>query len=109
MRSIIAFIRNVWRFRRELWRWRWWDFDYSYELLVRGLEQTRDAFAAGKGLSEGGAETAAEISIALHLWEQYKGQDAAEITSWKELEAAEQLAWNAFHNRLRDHARGWWD
>jgi hypothetical protein len=32
-----GFIKNVWRFRRELWSHRWWDYRFTLEMLYRSL------------------------------------------------------------------------
>lgn len=33
-----GFVKNVWRFRRELWSHRWWDYRFTIEILKRSLE-----------------------------------------------------------------------
>jgi hypothetical protein len=33
-----GFIKNVWRFRRELWQHRWWDYSFTLMMLKRSLE-----------------------------------------------------------------------
>lgn len=32
------FIKNIWRFRRELWSHRWWDYHFTLKMLKRSLE-----------------------------------------------------------------------
>lgn len=36
--AIPSFIKNVWRFRRELWSHRWWDYSFTLEILRRSIE-----------------------------------------------------------------------
>ena len=36
--DIPKFIKNVWRFRKELWRHRWWDHDFTLMILKKSLE-----------------------------------------------------------------------
>lgn len=36
--KIPEFLKNVWRFRRELWSHRWWDYRFTLEILKRSLE-----------------------------------------------------------------------
>ena len=36
--GIPSFIKNIWRFRRELWKHRWWDHDFTLMILKRSLE-----------------------------------------------------------------------
>ena len=33
-----GFIKNVWRFRRELWAHRWCDYSFTLRMLKRSLE-----------------------------------------------------------------------
>lgn len=37
-----SFIKNVWKFRRELWKHRWWDYDFTLMLLKKSLEIQED-------------------------------------------------------------------
>lgn len=37
-RDIPKFIKNIWRFRRELWKHRWWDYCFTLMLLKKSLE-----------------------------------------------------------------------
>ena len=48
--DIPLFVKNVWRFRRELWNHQWWDYRYNLEMLYRSLSITY------KGISERGIE-----------------------------------------------------
>ena len=48
-----GFIKNVWRFRRELWSHRWWDYRFTIEILKRSLEiQEQGMRLKGSELSE---------------------------------------------------------
>ena len=38
--DIPLFVKNVWRFRRELWNHQWWDYRYNLEMLYRSLSIT---------------------------------------------------------------------
>lgn len=35
--DIPLFIKNVWRFRRELWKHQWWDYRFTLNMLERSL------------------------------------------------------------------------
>ncbi|NDF60995.1 MAG: hypothetical protein EB100_07930 [Crocinitomicaceae bacterium] len=48
--DIPLFVKNVWRFRRELWNHQWWDYRYNLEMMYRSLSITY------KGISERGIE-----------------------------------------------------
>lgn len=50
--DIPNFIKNVWKFRKELYSHRWWDYRFNLEMLYRSLSITH------KGMSEGGFEAA---------------------------------------------------
>ena len=38
--KIPAFFKNVWFFRKEMWRFRSWDYSFNLQLLSRSLEKT---------------------------------------------------------------------
>lgn len=38
--DIPLFLKNIWRFRRELWRHQWWDYHFNLEILHRSLSIT---------------------------------------------------------------------
>ncbi len=48
--DIPLFLKNIWRFRRELWNHQWWDYRYNLEMLYRSLSITY------KGIKERGHE-----------------------------------------------------
>ena len=33
-----TFIKNIWRFRRELWVHRWWDYHFTLKMMKKSLE-----------------------------------------------------------------------
>lgn len=36
--DIPSFFKNIWRFRRELWKHRWWDYHFTLRILKRSIE-----------------------------------------------------------------------
>jgi len=48
--DIPLFLKNIWRFRRELWNHQWWDYRFNLEMLYRSLSITY------KGIKERGHE-----------------------------------------------------
>jgi len=36
-RDFWQFIKNIWRFREELWAHRWWDYRFTLEMLRKSL------------------------------------------------------------------------
>ena len=46
-----GFIKNVWRFRRELWAHRWWDYSFTLRMLKRSLEIQEQGMSL-KGIEE---------------------------------------------------------
>lgn len=45
------FIKNIWRFRRELWSHRWWDYHFTLMILKRSLEIQEQGLNS-KGIEE---------------------------------------------------------
>ena len=48
--DIIHFLKNIWRFRKELWSHAWWDYRFTLNMLERSLTIME------KGMSEKGIE-----------------------------------------------------
>ncbi len=48
--DIPLFLKNIWRFRRELWNHQWWDYRFNLEMLYRSLSITYE------GMKERGME-----------------------------------------------------
>jgi hypothetical protein len=48
--DIPLFVKNIWRFRKELWDHQWWDYRYTLIMMERSLTIME------KGLSERGSE-----------------------------------------------------
>lgn len=48
------FIKNVWRFRRELWSHRWWDYSFTLQMLKKSLE-VQEKGMREKGIEESGS------------------------------------------------------
>ena len=64
----IKFVRNIWRFRKELWNFRAFDFAYNVQMLCRSLEITRDFLSDDKKtMACDSAKSAKEIQHFLNL------------------------------------------
>jgi hypothetical protein len=48
--DILHFLKNIWRFRKELWSHAWWDYRFTLNMLERSLTIME------KGMSEKGME-----------------------------------------------------
>ena len=48
--DIAHFLKNIWRFRKELWSYDWWDYRFTLNMLERSLTIME------KGMSEKGME-----------------------------------------------------
>jgi len=48
--DIVHFLKNIWRFRKELWSHSWWDYRFTLNMLERSLTIME------KGMSEKGME-----------------------------------------------------
>lgn len=65
-----TFIKNIWRFRRELWSHRWWDYHFTLKMFKRSLE-IQEAGMRLKGIedSESLNKKLANIKKAIQLLE----------------------------------------
>jgi len=102
------FIRNVWRYRKQLWRFRTWDWEHNYRLFFESLRDTRDSVARSRN-HEAWQRDVRAINAVLARWEQYEtaidrlGDDPV---AWL---TEEEYAWARIHRILEHHARCWWD
>lgn len=39
---MLNFVKNIWRFRKELWKFKTWDYRFNIDLFVRSLELLKD-------------------------------------------------------------------
>ena len=99
MGNVVYGLRNLWRFRKVVWRWRAWDYEYSYELFVVALLELGETISRNDHHTRA-QEDAADIAETARLLTAF--QDA----TWTEEEDA---AWDALHDHLKAHARAWWD
>jgi hypothetical protein len=37
MKTLVHFLKNIWRFRKELWSHNWWDYRFTLNMLERSL------------------------------------------------------------------------
>jgi hypothetical protein len=49
--KIPEFLKNVYRFRKQLWNHRWWDYRFTLDMLKRGLEIQEQGMRT-KGIEE---------------------------------------------------------
>jgi hypothetical protein len=47
--DIPLFVKNIWRFRRELWKHEWWDYRFTLNMLERSLTIMEEGMSA-KGM-----------------------------------------------------------
>lgn len=124
----IMFIKNCWRFRKELAKFRAFDFKYNLDLFCASLEITRDFMLSKYTVSQGTEKTAEEIQLFLDLLKRH--HNAIEIAEQElgyefspledpdvekdqrlltRIESIEENAWLEAFNLLRDKLRNWWD
>ena len=126
--SPVLFVKNCWRFRKELAKFRTFDYKYNLDLFCASLEITRDFMLSENTVSQGAEKTAEEIQHFLDLLKRH--HNAIEIAE-KELgyefsslenpdverdqrlltriESIEETSWLEAFNFLRDKLRNWWD
>lgn len=125
------FLKNVWRFRRELFHFR--DFDYAYNLRIfaRSLEITAEFLESGDAMSASAKRDARDIRKFLRYLrtheepmreaERLSGKDFAELyldpdtqrPEFRELmelaEKVEVRSWKNSWKLIARRGRGWWD
>ena len=62
--DIPLFVKNVWRFRRELWSHQWWDYRFNLEMIYRSLYITYN------GMKEKGMEISETLEPKLKSMER---------------------------------------
>ena len=126
--SPVLFVKNCWRFRKELAKFRTFDYKYNLDLFCASLEITRDFMLSENTVSQGAEKTAEEIQHFLDLLERY--HNAIEIAEQElgyefspledpdvekdrrlitRIESIEETSWLEAFNFLRDKLRNWWD
>lgn len=126
--SPVLFIKNCWRFRKEMAKFREFDYKFNLDLFCASLEITRDFMLSDKVVSQGTDKTAEDIQRFLDLLKRYDNsiqiaekelgyefspledpdhvRDRALITR---IESIEETSWLEAFNFLRDRLRNWWD
>ena len=126
--SPVLFVKNCWRFRKELAKFRTFDYKYNLDLFCASLEITRDFMLSENTVSQGAEKTAEEIQHFLDLLKRY--HNAIEIAEQElgyefspledpnvekdrrlltRIESIEETSWLEAFNFLRDKLRNWWD
>ena len=100
MRNFIRGITNLWKFLPVVWRWRGWDYVYTYELFVRGLELQAEHIGKHQNHTDW-KKCSKEIREAVGYWRVFTGLDAQ-----PELK---DNAWRLFHNLIKRRGMAWWD
>lgn len=126
--SPVLFVKNCWRFRKQLANFRTFDYKYNLDLFCASLEITRDFMLSEDTVSQGAEKSAEDIQHFLDLLKRH--HNAIEIAE-KELgyefspiedpdfvrdrnlitriESIEESSWIEAFNFLRDKMRNWWD
>ena len=126
--SPVLFVKNCWRFRKQMAKFRTFDYKYNLDLFCASLEITREFMLSDGTVSQGTEKTAEEIECFLNLLKRYENsiviaeqelgyefspledpdpvRDRALITR---IESIEENAWLEAFNLLRDKLRNWWD
>jgi hypothetical protein len=75
------FIKNIWRFRKELWNHQWWDYRFNLEMLYRSLSITYEGMKdRGNEVSENREPKVKAMARALELLKHKLDDDYIERT-----------------------------
>ena len=126
--SPVLFVKNCWRFRKELAKFRTFDYKYNLDLFCASLEITRDFMLSEDTVSQGSEKTAEEIQHfldllkrhhnAIEIAEQELGYEFSSLENpdverdqrlLTRIESIEETSWLEAFNFLRDKLRNWWD
>ena len=53
MKNFITFLRNIWAFRKALWKFRWWDYHFTIDMMKTSLKIMSDTLET-KGIEVDG-------------------------------------------------------
>ena len=126
--SPVLFIKNCWRFRKQLANFRTFDYKYNLDLFCASLEITREFMLSDKVVSSTAEKTAEDIQYFLVLLRRYDNaieiverelgyefspledpDHAADRKLITRIESIEETSWLEAFNFLRDRMRSWWD
>ena len=69
--NVPYFLKNFWRFRRELWEFRNWDSSYSLRMFMRGIELNTKCLENGLEVAESRMKKVAAMRRAVELLRHY--------------------------------------
>ena len=125
--SPVMFIKNCWRFRKQLARFRSFDYKYNLDLFCASLEITRDFMLSDQTVTQGTDQTAEEIQHFLDLVKRYNnaiqvaeqelGYELSPLGETREgdkalmtrIESIEETSWHDAFVFLSQKLRNWWD
>lgn len=126
--SPVLFIKNCWRFRKQLAQFRSFDYKYNLDLFCASLEITRDFMLSDQTVSQGTEQTAEEIQHfldllkrhhnAIEIAEQELGYEFSPIEDPNpvgdkklitRIESIEEVSWHDAFRFLSHKLRNWWD
>lgn len=90
VRGLITWARFAWRFRP-------WDYQYAYEAYFIALSEIRRHILEHRHHVDW-AQDASQIYAGLLTWDSYLNNYGTD---------QEDHAWNALHEHIKNHARGW--
>ena len=95
MKNLLRFIKNIWLFRKELWKYRDFDYGFSLRLFNKGVEEL------AKGMRErsiivNAEEYSSQIDTYLEFFKDEDGDYTDKCTK-------QAITY------LTDHIEYWWD
>lgn len=126
--SPVLFVKNCWRFRKQLANFRTFDYKYNLDLFCASLEITRDFMLSDQTVSAGTEKTAEEIQHFLDLLKRHDNaieiaerelgyefspleepDPAADRKLITRIESIEVSSWIEAFNYLSLKMKNWWD
>ena len=126
--SPVLFVKNCWRFRKQLANFRTFDYKYNLDLFCASLQITRDFMLSDQTVSAGTEKTAEEIQHFLDLLKRHDNaieiaerelgyefspleepDHAADRKLITRIESIEVSSWIEAFNYLSLKMKNWWD
>lgn len=132
--NLPAFFRNLWTFRKELYRYRAYDYSFTLRLFRRGLEQLVDNVRDGMEIDETRLPKIKQMERVIFLIKQLEDDTYIDRTekelgplspfSFEDIRTKEQVfhdrkifaavrelensEWEEIWTTVNKHMRGWW-
>ena len=79
MKKLIHFFKNIWIFRKLLWKHRWWDYGFTLLALKTSLEVMEKGMHAGNEVRESRDKKIVKIQRAIEILQHLENADYMEM------------------------------